>query len=137
MNEHLLRQSDLHLRLHLHALVPLHEGLVDALCRSGRPPFELSTVLEDIGQRYMRMAEAVNGEIIRHGLLDKEPDDPEDFAEARIAHFTAELLARAGFVVFQDGGQVDARAALEASPVVGDAIRSAMLLARGRGPHQP
>lgn len=132
MDERFLRQAELHLRLHLHALVPLHESLVNALSRSPAPPLELATALEDVGQAYLRMAETLNGEIIGRGLLDGEPEEADDFAEARIDRFASELLSGAGVVTFADGMRLDGRAALEASSVVGHAIKSAVVLARGK-----
>lgn len=132
MNQQFLQQAETYLRLYLHTTVPMHGSMVEAMCRSANPPLELATVLEDIGHCYIKMAADLNGEIIRSGRIDDEPENPDDFAEARIATFTAELMASAGIVVFSDGMRLDGRAALEALPAVGDAIKGAVVLARGK-----
>ncbi|MFF9551088.1 hypothetical protein [Methylobacterium fujisawaense] len=61
-------------RTYCEAALPLYSALVTDLCGSSQLPFQLATTLEDIGQGFMRLAEEVNGELARRGLLDLEAD---------------------------------------------------------------
>ncbi|MEK6298993.1 MAG: hypothetical protein V4793_48160, partial [Paraburkholderia tropica] len=68
--------------------------LVDELCASPHLPFQLATVLEDIGQDFIKLAETVNAALNRLGALDREVD-PDRTIEARIDAVMARL-ARIG-----------------------------------------
>ncbi len=124
-----LQRAELYFRTYLHTVMPLHISLVEGMCASSDTPLELATVLEDIGQRYLDLASEINGTLIHRGRLDDEPD-PEDYGEARIEAFLDALGKRAGRITFADGETLDGGAALNASPVVRDAVRTAILVAR-------
>lgn len=124
-----LLRAELYFRTYLHTVMPLHISLVEEMCAASETPLELATVLEDIGQHYMDLASEINGTLIRRRRLDEEPD-PEDYGEARIEEFLDALGKRAGHITFADGETLDGGAALNASPVVRDAIRTAILIAR-------
>ncbi|MCJ2082071.1 hypothetical protein [Methylobacterium sp. J-090] len=90
-----IQRVELYFRTYLHTVMPLHRSLVEEMCGSPDLPLELATALEDIGQRYMDLADDLNRELIRRGQLNHEPD-PEDSGEARIEEFLDSLMARAG-----------------------------------------
>ena len=125
---HALRgPSELYFRTYLHTVMPLHAALVEAMCSGAEVPLELATVLEDIGQGYIRLAEDLNQELARRDELRLEPE-VEDAGETRIEAFVKGLVARAGKLKARDGRTIDGRRALEAFPLAQDAIRTALLI---------
>ncbi len=84
-------RSVLFFRTYREATLPLYAALVDELCASPHLPFQLATVLEDIGQDFIKLAETVNGELERRGLLEYETE-AEQTIEAKIDAFLACLF---------------------------------------------
>jgi hypothetical protein len=70
-------------RVYREISLPLYAALVEQLCDSADLPFQLATVLEDIGQGFVRLGETVNAALARRGLLDREVD-ADLTVEARI-----------------------------------------------------
>ncbi|MCJ2050284.1 hypothetical protein [Methylobacterium sp. J-070] len=70
-------------RVYREISLPLYTALVEQLCHSADLPFQLATVLEDIGQGFIRLGETVNAALARRGLLDREVD-ADLTVEARI-----------------------------------------------------
>lgn len=67
-------RSVLFFRTYREATLPLYAALVDELCASPHLPLQLATVLEDIGQEFIKLAETVNAALNRLGALDHEVD---------------------------------------------------------------
>ncbi len=123
----LTTQSELFFRTYLHATLPLHAGLVEAMCRGPRVPLQLATVLEDIGQGYLRLATELNQELKRRNELKDEPSE-EDADETRFRMHADRIVACAGEIALHDGAIVDARRAFENFLPVCDAMNTALLL---------
>ncbi|WCS23695.1 hypothetical protein LOK46_21375 [Methylobacterium sp. NMS14P] len=84
-------RSVLFFRTYREATLPLYAALVDELCASPHLPFQLATVLEDIGQDFIRLGETVNAALDRLGALEHGVDADltvEAKIEAVIARFT-------------------------------------------------
>lgn len=124
-----LQQADLYFRAYLHIATPLHRCLIEEMCRSDKPPLELATRLEDIGHAFIGMAQELAGTLIDQGRTADEPD-PDDYAEARISQFAESLIERSGELALEDGLRLDGPTALTALPVVADAIKTALWIAR-------
>ncbi|WP_342150391.1 hypothetical protein [Methylorubrum sp. SB2] len=124
-----LQHADLYFRSLLDVAVPLHRCLVEEMCQSGKPPLELATRLEDIGQAFIAMAQDLAGALIDQGRMADEPD-PDDYAEARISKFAKEVIEGAGELVLEGGVRLDGAAALSALPIVSDSIKTALWVAR-------
>lgn len=129
MTDTLLQQAELVFRTHVHTVLPLHASLVEAMCKAPRLPKELATVLEDIGQCYCGLADQLNAELVHRNELNAGPE-AEDSDEMRIDAFVERLFSGLGRFETSSGDVLDARRAVEAHPVVGDAIRTALLLAK-------
>ena len=129
MARELIQTADLHFRSYLHTVMPLHESLVAEMCAQPKPPLELATVLEDIGQQYMALADRLARALIEKDRLVEEPET-DDATETQLDAFVAALSAKADVVSFRDGTIVTGSEALNAFPFVAGAIRTAVLLAR-------
>lgn len=129
LSDKTLRHADLYFRAFLHVVVPLHRSLVEEMCKSGSPPLELPTRLEDIGLEYTGMAGDLAGTLIDNNRMADEPD-PDDYTEARIEQFVGDLFARSGTLLLHDGTEIDGKTALERIPVVADAIKTALWIAK-------
>lgn len=126
-----LQQAELYFRTMLHTIVPLHRALIDEMRKTPSPPLELATRLEDIGHEYIQMANDLARTLIESGQIDREPD-PDDYAETRIEAFARRLIAKSGVVRFADGSRLDGASALAAAPVVEEAIKTAMWIAKSQ-----
>ena len=129
MARELIQTADLHFRSYLHTVMPLHESLVAEMCAQPKPPLELATVLEDIGQQYMALADRLARALIEKDRLVEEPET-DDATETQLDAFVEALIAKADVVSFRDGTIVTGSEALNAFPFVAGAIRTAVLLAR-------
>ncbi|PJI55689.1 hypothetical protein CTI14_02640 [Methylobacterium radiotolerans] len=90
-------RSVLFFRTYREATLPLYAALVDELCASPHLPFQLATVLEDIGQDFIKLAETVNAALNRLGALEREVDANltlEAQIDAATAHFTLNESSR-------------------------------------------
>lgn len=67
-------RSVLFFRIYLEVTLPLYAAVVEELCASPHLPFQLATVLEDIGQEFIRLGALVNAALDRLGLLEHEVD---------------------------------------------------------------
>lgn len=67
-------RSVLFFRTYREAALPLYAAVVEELCVSPHLPFQLATVLEDIGQDFIRLGETVNAALDRLGALEREVD---------------------------------------------------------------
>ena len=67
-------RSVLFFRTYREATLPLYAAVVEELCASQHLPFQLATVLEDIGQEFIRLGEKVNAALGRLGALEREVD---------------------------------------------------------------
>ncbi|WP_139342615.1 hypothetical protein [Methylobacterium radiotolerans] len=67
-------RSVLFFRIYREATLPLYAAVVEELCVSPHLPFQLATVLEDIGQEFIRLGALVNAALDRLGLLEHEVD---------------------------------------------------------------
>ncbi|WP_375454124.1 hypothetical protein [uncultured Methylobacterium sp.] len=88
-------QSVLFFRIYREVTMPLYAAMITELCASPHLPFELETTLEDIGQKFIRLADEVNVELRRRGLLDREAD-PDDTVEAKIEGYAEAPHGRDG-----------------------------------------
>jgi hypothetical protein len=87
----LATQSVIFFRVYREVALVLYTNLVEDLCSSPSLPYQLATTLEDIGQGFMKLAERVNGELERRGLLEYEAE-AEETIEAKIEAFLAGLF---------------------------------------------
>lgn len=129
MATELIQTADLHFRSYLHTVMPLHESLVAEMCAQPKPPLELATILEDIGQQYMALADRLARALIEKDHLVEEADT-DAATEAQLDRFVEAVIAKADVVSFRDGTTVTGSEALNAFPFVAGAIRTAVLLAR-------
>lgn len=67
-------RSVLFFRIYREATLPLYAAVVEELCASPHLPFQLATVLEDIGQDFLKLGETVNAALARLGALKHEVD---------------------------------------------------------------
>lgn len=101
--------------------MPLYDNLIDNLCASEHLPFQLATILEDIGQAFIRLADQVNGELARRGVLGQEVE-ADLTTEAQIDA----ILARLG----DDDPSMRAGSIERAFPALKDeAVRRALKIA--------
>jgi hypothetical protein len=84
-------QSVLFFRVYREAALPLYAAMVEELCTSAHLPFQLATILEDIGQGFIRLADHVNAALEGRGLLGREVD-PDLTVEAQIESLLARML---------------------------------------------
>jgi hypothetical protein len=77
-------------RVYREAALPLYAALVEQLCDSADLPFQLATVLEDIGQEFIRLGASVNAALERLGVLEREVD-ADLTVEAQIDALLAQL----------------------------------------------
>ncbi len=125
-------RSVLFFRTYREATLPLYAALVDELCASPHLPFQLATVLEDIGQDFIKLAETVNAALDRLGALDREVDADQtieariDAVMARLARIGSSMLSiadgQAGLILTDETFQRALRIALAMTydlPIVG------------------
>lgn len=84
----LATQSVLFFRVYREVALVLYAALVEEICNSPSLPYQLATTLEDIGQGFIKLADQVNDELDRRGLLDREVE-AELTVEAQIEAFLA------------------------------------------------
>lgn len=83
--------SVLFFRTYREATLPLYAAVVEELCASPHLPFQLATVLEDIGQDFIKLGETVNAALNRLGVLEREVEADltvEAEIDALMAQFT-------------------------------------------------
>lgn len=91
-------QSILLFRTYREAILPFYASVVEELCASPHLPFQLATVLEDIGQQFMKLGEMVNAALDRLGVLEREVDADstiEAQIDAAMACFTPDMVSTA------------------------------------------
>lgn len=92
-------RSVLFFRTHREATLPFYATVVEELCLSPHLPFQLATVLEDIGQEFMKLGETVNAALDRLGALEREVDADttiEAQIDAVMARFTPGRFSTSG-----------------------------------------
>jgi hypothetical protein len=113
--------SVLFFRVYREAAIPLYGVLVDELCRSPHLPFQFATVLEDIGQAFIRFAEQANEALAERGLLDQEVE-AESTVEARIEALVAQ---------WADAGARGGAGLMLEADAVRAAVKIALVLTQG------